>query len=109
MKAIICLLLMFLCSSPFADTMSKWTKLDQVIVHDWVGVLVLFSEQSAVEAEGCDHKNQAVLEPSHYLFNGAYSAVLSALHSQNESRYFVSGCRQFGSKTIPIIKRIDLK
>ncbi|MCW8879703.1 MAG: hypothetical protein OQK04_15680 [Kangiellaceae bacterium] len=109
MKKILVLILVFISVNAEAATMTSWTKTSQVVVHDWAGVLVYFEDQSAAASEGCDFKEMALLEPTHYLFDAAYSTILSAVQSKSETRYFVNGCKQFGAKTIPVIARVDIK
>ena len=105
----IALLALLSISSPlFAAKMTTWSKISQIVIHDWSGVIIYLEDTTAASAEGCSLKDRVLLEPTHYLFDIAYSSALSSLHTNKTVRFFVDSCKPFGSETIPVLKRIDL-
>lgn len=104
-----CITMAFMTSTvALSATLSPYTKITTIEVHDWAGIIIHLEDQ-AVKNEGCGFQSSLRLKQDHYLFNTAYSTILSALHSNSDIRFFVDGCEDHGDKTIPIIKRIDIK
>ena len=88
LKIIFILIILAVSQNGHTAKITSWTKIDQIIVHDWAGIVIYLEDQNSSEPEGCTYKNQILLEPNHYLFDTAYSSILSSFHSNKNIRFF---------------------
>ncbi|QLE98924.1 hypothetical protein [Neptunomonas phycophila] len=106
-SAVVGWLLMFAVEASAGFT--TWAKIDQVVVHDHLGVMLVLNHSEAAASQGCIIKNQVVISPDHYLFETAVSLALSAFHAESTARMWTTKCVTSGSHTYPQATRIDIK
>lgn len=92
--------------SVFANSHFSSAKIARLVVHDFDDRVLIETNITVNNSEGCTYNEQLSLLKTHKSFNEMYTALLSAFHANTTITGWVNGCDRI-FKT-PILTRLDL-
>ncbi len=108
LKHVLWFVITFCFTSHCNAAFTNWSRVNYVVAHDHMGLIIIFEDADAAQVQGCTLSNQIVIDQQHYLFDTITSIALSAVHSGAKVRVWVNTCEQYGASTIPAGIRIDI-